>query len=87
VSESERVLRLPASVPSSGHYVLHYNPERATFTGGIAASAQKHFLGFASTVIASLAVLLFGFCAGLGKFGKHRDRLSLLFAAGRSSHD
>lgn len=66
MSESGRVLRLPASAPSSGHYVLHYNPERATFTGGIAASAQKHFLGFASTVIASLAVLLFGFCAGLG---------------------
>lgn len=66
MSESGRVLRLPASAPSSGHYVLHYNPERATFTGGIAASAQKHFLGFASTVIASLAVLLFGVCAGLG---------------------
>jgi len=66
VSESGRVLRLPASEPASGRYVLHYNPERATFTGGIAASAQKHFLGFVSTVVASLGVLLFGFCAGLG---------------------
>jgi len=66
VSESGRILKLPSSEPSSGRYVLHYNPERATFTGGIAASAQKHFLGFVSTVVASLAVLLFGFCAGLG---------------------
>jgi hypothetical protein len=62
----QRVLKLPASDPTLGRYVLHYNPERATFTGGIAASAQKHFSGFVWTVVACLAVLWFGFCAGLG---------------------
>lgn len=66
VATQQPALRLPTSDPSLGRYVLHYNPERATFTGGIAASAQKHFLGFVSTVVACLAVLLFGFCAGLG---------------------
>lgn len=66
VATQQPALRLPISDPSLGRYVLHYNPERATFTGGIAASAQKHFLGFVSTVVACLAVLLFGFCAGLG---------------------
>ncbi len=65
-TEQQRVSKLPASDPTLGRYVLHYNPERATFTGGIAASAQKHFSGFVWTVVACLAVLWFGFCAGLG---------------------
>lgn len=64
--EEKRDLKLPASDPAIGRYVLHYNPERATFTGGIAASAQKYFSGFVWTVVVSLAVLSFGFCAGLG---------------------
>lgn len=64
--EEQRSLKLPASDPTIGRYVLHYNPERATFTGGIAASAQKYFSGFVWTVVVSIAVLSFGFCAGLG---------------------
>lgn len=75
--EEQRNLTLPSSDPAIGRYVLHYNPERATFTGGIAASAQKYFSGFVWTVVFCLAILSFGFCAGLGNLA-----IGLIFCLG-----
>jgi hypothetical protein len=59
-------LRLPVSAPESGSYVLHYNPERAAFTGGTAASAEKYFSEFVWLIFLWLVVMALFFSSSFG---------------------
>src|SRR5690349_21717270 len=66
MTDETAILRLPTSAPESGNYVLHYNPERAAFTGSSAASADKYFSEFVWLIFIWLVVMAFFFSSGLG---------------------
>lgn len=60
------ILRLPVSAPENGSYVLHYNPERAAFTGGTAASADKYFSEFVWLIFIWLGIMALFFSSSFG---------------------
>ena len=75
IDETE-ILRLPVSAPESGNYVLHYNPERAAFTGASAANAEKYFSEFVWLIFLWLVVMALFFSWGFGSV-----TTSLLFSS------